>query len=521
MRRHRAPPRSIRHRGPRRSMETISAPAARALSAIRSAVTWPAGDIDDAQLRTADVQSLQSGRARHQQIARQHAPPGLRDETACGDIAAGPAHALPRDRFRQHLRQRAGQIHGIGIEHAVASLRHGVAGFDPDRQRSPMAAANRRMRRRDRVRKKRRAARAPPGRHAARLTGAAPVPGVPAPGVPVPPVLQAAAALRRPRDDVRGRRPDLLVAARAAVRLGRRRPGDPPEHPRLAPEVDHLLGTGVGAGAQHPARRLLGARAGRHRTAAATVPVRPRAHAARVGAGLGAGLPGWAPGRQARMGPMTAETTSPAPRLLSHTFASDNTSGVHPDVMAALAAANTGHAIAYGDDAWTHGRARRSATCSATSTCCSSGAAPARNVVGAAVAARAVPGGDLPRVGPHPRRRVRRARAVHRLQADRPCRRRRQAAARAGPRPAAPARRRAPRPAARRVDHPVDRDRARSTRPTRSRPSPRSRTRHGMLVHMDGARIANAAAALGGDVAGVHAPTPGSTCSPSAAPRTG
>jgi threonine aldolase len=47
---------------------------------------------------------------------------------------------------------------------------------------------------------------------------------------------------------------------------------------------------------------------------------------------------------------MTAET---APRLLSHTFASDNTSGVHPEVMAALAAANTGHAIAYGDDVWT------------------------------------------------------------------------------------------------------------------------------------------------------------------------
>lgn len=37
----------------------------------------------------------------------------------------------------------------------------------------------------------------------------------------------------------------------------------------------------------------------------------------------------------------------------AHLFASDNTSGVHPDVMAALAAANTGHAIAYGDDPWT------------------------------------------------------------------------------------------------------------------------------------------------------------------------
>jgi threonine aldolase len=36
-----------------------------------------------------------------------------------------------------------------------------------------------------------------------------------------------------------------------------------------------------------------------------------------------------------------------------HLFASDNTSGVHPEVMAALAEANTGHAIAYGSDPWT------------------------------------------------------------------------------------------------------------------------------------------------------------------------
>jgi threonine aldolase len=36
-----------------------------------------------------------------------------------------------------------------------------------------------------------------------------------------------------------------------------------------------------------------------------------------------------------------------------HLFASDNTSGVHPEVMAALAAANSGGAIAYGSDPWT------------------------------------------------------------------------------------------------------------------------------------------------------------------------
>lgn len=34
-------------------------------------------------------------------------------------------------------------------------------------------------------------------------------------------------------------------------------------------------------------------------------------------------------------------------------FASDNYAGVHPDVLAAVAEANTGHAVSYGDDPWT------------------------------------------------------------------------------------------------------------------------------------------------------------------------
>jgi threonine aldolase len=34
-------------------------------------------------------------------------------------------------------------------------------------------------------------------------------------------------------------------------------------------------------------------------------------------------------------------------------FASDNASGAHPDVVAAVVAANRGHALAYGDDEWT------------------------------------------------------------------------------------------------------------------------------------------------------------------------
>lgn len=34
-------------------------------------------------------------------------------------------------------------------------------------------------------------------------------------------------------------------------------------------------------------------------------------------------------------------------------LASDNNAGVHPDILAALAAANQGHAVGYGDDPWT------------------------------------------------------------------------------------------------------------------------------------------------------------------------
>ena len=47
----------------------------------------------------------------------------------------------------------------------------------------------------------------------------------------------------------------------------------------------------------------------------------------------------------------------PAPPL--HGFASDNNAGVHPAVMAAIEAANVGHAVAYGDDPWTRACADR------------------------------------------------------------------------------------------------------------------------------------------------------------------
>lgn len=38
---------------------------------------------------------------------------------------------------------------------------------------------------------------------------------------------------------------------------------------------------------------------------------------------------------------------------MTHTFASDNFSGVHPEVLAAIQKANVGHATAYGADPWT------------------------------------------------------------------------------------------------------------------------------------------------------------------------
>ena len=115
--------------------KSTSAPAARALSAISSAVTLPPGILTmRSRGRRTLNRSIPAARA-ISEIARQHAPSGLHDETAGGDIAAGPAHALPRDRLRQHLRHRTRHFDGIGIEHAVTTRRHGIAGFDPDRRR--------------------------------------------------------------------------------------------------------------------------------------------------------------------------------------------------------------------------------------------------------------------------------------------------------------------------------------------------------------------------------------------------
>ena len=54
------------------------------------------------------------------------------------------------------------------------------------------------------------------------------------------------------------------------------------------------------------------------------------------------------------MRPISHEATEPASTVGSvKGFASDNNAGAHPEVLAALAEANDGHATAYGDDPWT------------------------------------------------------------------------------------------------------------------------------------------------------------------------
>jgi threonine aldolase len=44
---------------------------------------------------------------------------------------------------------------------------------------------------------------------------------------------------------------------------------------------------------------------------------------------------------------------TPAPKPITRSFASDNNAGVHPEILDAIARANQGHVIAYGDDPYT------------------------------------------------------------------------------------------------------------------------------------------------------------------------
>ena len=44
---------------------------------------------------------------------------------------------------------------------------------------------------------------------------------------------------------------------------------------------------------------------------------------------------------------------------MTKTFASDNSAGVHPEILRAIQAANVGHAVAYGEDPWTEAAIRK------------------------------------------------------------------------------------------------------------------------------------------------------------------
>ena len=91
-------------------------------------------------------------------------------------------------------------------------------------------------------------------------------------------------------------------------------------------------------------------------------------------------------------GKMRRSDDLPPPRLRLRGFASDNYAGMHPEVLAAIAAANDGHQVAYGEDlytarlqeviAGTSARASRRSRCSTArgrtsrrcSRCCRAGA---------------------------------------------------------------------------------------------------------------------------------------------------
>ena len=183
---------------------------------------------------------------------------------------------------------------------------------------------------------------------------------------------------------------------------------------------------------------------------------------------------------------------------LPRAFASDNTSPAHPAVFDALRAANDGAALPYGDDPWTMRALRRGSSRQFGE---DSEAFLVWNGTGAnVVALRAhdppVSRGHLRRAGAHQSRRMRCAGVADRLQADR----RRHAGwqAHAGDAAAGSARggrrTRRRRPAWYRWRNPPNA--APSTRSPRCRALCASARELDLLVHVDGSRIANAAAAL-------------------------
>ena len=188
----------------------------------------------------------------------------------------------------------------------------------------------------------------------------------------------------------------------------------------------------------------------------------------------------------------------PAPE---RAFASDNAAGAHPAVLEAARRGQRRPRPGLRRRPLDRARPRRaSATCSARRHGAPGVERHRRQRDGAGLAARARRGGRLHRVGAHQRRRDRRARAGPGAKliavAVRPTascdpeqhRGARPPARRHAPRPAAASCRSPRRPSWARVYTADEIGRARATPPIGI----------GMRVHMDGARIANATAALGG-----------------------
>ena len=182
-------------------------------------------------------------------------------------------------------------------------------------------------------------------------------------------------------------------------------------------------------------------------------------------------------------------------------FASDNASGVHPAVMDALVAANVDHALAYGDDAWTARATRRFRDVfGAPVEVCFVWGGTGANVVSLQSLRAAVECGGLHRERAHRGRRVRRAGAVHRVQAAHRSRR-----STASSRPPTSRRRRS----GRGDEHHAQATVVSVTQSTEcgtlysvAELTAICETAHGfgMKVHLDGARLGNAVAALGCDV---------------------
>ena len=148
-----------------------------------------------------------------------------------------------------------------------------------------------------------------------------------------------------------------------------------------------------------------------------------------------------------------------ASRTITRSFASDNNAGVHPEIIEAIARANQGHVVAYGDDPYTRSAIAKfeehfGSGIDIFFTFNGTGA----NVLGLQALNRpyhAVLCSDYAHIYT---RRVRRPREAHRLQADSPASPGRQNHARLGP-PRLPRHRRpAPRAGPRHFDHPIHRD---------------------------------------------------------------